>query len=76
MPEVCKALEVSEQTYDRWWASCGVIKANEVKRLNKLGRENAKPCKSSTGTRGRRSRRSAAAMGGTTGWRACATPTN
>ena len=41
IPEVCKALEVSEQTYHRWRATYGGMKADEVKRLKELERENA-----------------------------------
>jgi transposase len=41
VPEVCKALEVSEQTYHRWRAQYGGMKADDVKRLKELQRENA-----------------------------------
>jgi DNA-binding transcriptional MerR regulator len=41
IPEVCKALEVSEQTYHRWRATYGGMKADEVRRLKELERENA-----------------------------------
>jgi putative transposase len=41
LPEVCKALEVSEQTYHRWRAQFGGMKADDVKRLKELERENA-----------------------------------
>lgn len=40
-PEVCKALEVSEATYHRWRAQFGGMKADDVKRLKELERENA-----------------------------------
>ncbi len=40
IPEVAKALEVSEQTYHRWRATYGGMKADEVKRLKELEREN------------------------------------
>ena len=40
VPEVAKALEVSEATYHRWRAQFGGMKANEVKRLKELEREN------------------------------------
>ena len=40
VPEVAKALEVSEPTYHRWRAQFGGIKADEVKRLKELEREN------------------------------------
>jgi transposase-like protein len=41
VPEVCKTLEVSEQTYHRWRAQYGAMKADDVKRLKELQRENA-----------------------------------
>lgn len=41
VPELCKALEVSEQTYHRWRAQYGAMKADDVKRLKELERENA-----------------------------------
>ena len=41
IPEVSKALEVSEQTYHRWRATYGGMKADEVRRLKELERENA-----------------------------------
>jgi putative transposase len=41
VPEICKALEVSEQTYHRWRAQYGAMKADDVKRLKELERENA-----------------------------------
>jgi putative transposase len=40
VPEVAKALEVSEATYHRWRAQFGGMKANDVKRLKELEREN------------------------------------
>lgn len=40
VPEVAKALEVSEATYHRWRAQFGGMKANDVKRLKQLEREN------------------------------------
>jgi len=42
IPEVAKALEVSEQTFHRWRAQYGGMKADEVKRLKELERENAR----------------------------------
>src|ERR1039457_5113923 len=39
-PEVAKALEVSEATYHRWRAQFGGMKADDVKRLKELEREN------------------------------------
>ncbi len=40
VPVVAKALEVSEATYHRWRAQYGGMKADEVKRLKELEREN------------------------------------
>lgn len=40
LPEVCKSLEVSEATYHRWRAQFGGMKADDVKRLKELEREN------------------------------------
>jgi|AntDryMetagUQ255_1029468.scaffolds.fasta_scaffold02871_3 transposase-like protein len=41
LPEVCKALEVSEQTLHRWRNQYGGMKADDAKRLRELERENA-----------------------------------
>lgn len=41
LPEVAKALEVSEQTYHRWRAQFGAMQPDDVKRLKELERENA-----------------------------------
>jgi len=41
VPEVAKALEVSEQTFHRWRNQYGGMKADEAKRLRELERENA-----------------------------------
>jgi putative transposase len=40
VPEVAKALEVSEATYHRWRAQFGGMKADDVKRLKEFEREN------------------------------------
>jgi DNA-binding transcriptional MerR regulator len=40
IPEVAKALEVSEAIYHRWRAQFGGMKADDVKRLKELEREN------------------------------------
>ena len=40
--EVCKHLEVSEQTYYRWRNQYGGMKADDAKRLKELQRENAR----------------------------------
>jgi putative transposase len=42
IPEVAKALEVSEQTFHRWRNQYGGMKADEVKRLKELERENGR----------------------------------
>ncbi len=39
--EVAKALEVSENTFHRWRNQYGGMKANDVKELKELRRENA-----------------------------------
>ena len=41
IPEVAKDLEVSENTFHRWRAQYGGMKADDVKRLKELERENA-----------------------------------
>lgn len=40
VPEVAKALEVSERTYHRWRAQYGGMKVDDAKRLKELEREN------------------------------------
>ena len=40
VPEVAKALEVSEATFHRWRAQFGGMRADDVKRLKELEREN------------------------------------
>ncbi len=40
--DVARQLEVSEQTYHRWRNQFGGMKADEVKRLKDLERENAR----------------------------------
>jgi putative transposase len=42
LAEVSKALEVSEATFHRWGAQYGGMKADDVKRLKELERENAR----------------------------------
>jgi putative transposase len=42
IPEVCKALEVSEATYHRWRAQYGGLKADDAKRLKELQAENSR----------------------------------
>jgi transposase-like protein len=40
--ELCKELEVSEQTFHRWRNQYGGMKADDVKRLKELERENTR----------------------------------
>jgi transposase-like protein len=40
VPEVAKALEISEQTFHRWRNTYGGMKAEDVKRLKELEKEN------------------------------------
>jgi putative transposase len=40
IPEVARALEVSENTYHRWQRQFGGMKADDAKRLRELEREN------------------------------------
>ena len=42
LPEVVKAMEVSEATYHRWRAQYDGMKADDVKRLQELEIENAR----------------------------------
>ena len=42
IPEVCKALGIAETTYHRWRNQYGGMKADEMKRLKDLERENAR----------------------------------
>src|SRR3954468_6263502 len=42
IPEVCKALGIAENTYYRWRNQFGGIKADEMRRLKELERENAR----------------------------------
>src|SRR3954471_9765408 len=62
VPEVARALEVSENTYHRWQRQFGGMKADDAKRLKELERENARlsgssPIRCSRTRRSRRSRR-------------------
>lgn len=41
LAEVTRQLEVSEATYHRWRAQYGGMKANDVKRLRELEKENS-----------------------------------
>jgi putative transposase len=40
--QVCQKLAVSENTFHRWRAQYGGLKADEAKRLKELGQENAR----------------------------------
>ncbi len=40
IPEVAKALEISEQTYHRWRNQYGGLRADDAKRLRELDKEN------------------------------------
>jgi putative transposase len=40
IPEAAKQLEISEQTFHRWRARYGGMKADDAKRLKELEREN------------------------------------
>ncbi len=42
VPEVAKALEISEATYHRWRAQYGGMKADDAKRLKELQAENTR----------------------------------
>lgn len=42
LSDICKALGVSEATYHRWRNQFGGIKADEMKRLRELEKENAR----------------------------------
>jgi putative transposase len=42
MPEVCKRLDVAEQTYYRWRKEYGGLKVNQAKKLKELEKENAR----------------------------------
>ena len=41
VPEVCRKLEVTEQTYYRWRKEYGGLKLDQAKRLKELEKENA-----------------------------------
>jgi uncharacterized protein YjcR len=42
MESMCKKLEISEATYHRWKSQYGGMKADEVKRLKELEKENGR----------------------------------
>ncbi len=41
-PQVCRKLEISEQTYYRWRKEYGGLRVDQVKRLRELERENGR----------------------------------
>jgi len=41
-PQVCRKLEISEQTYYRWRKEYGGLRINQARRLKELERENAR----------------------------------
>jgi len=42
IPQVCKQLEIAEQTYYRWRKEYGGVRSDQAKRLKELERENAR----------------------------------
>ena len=40
--EACRALEISEQTYYRWWKEYGGLDTTQAKKLKALEKENAR----------------------------------
>jgi transposase-like protein len=40
--QVCRALSITEQTYDRWRNEYGGLKVDQAKRLKELERENSR----------------------------------
>ncbi len=41
-PEVCRKLEISEQTYYRWRKEYGGLRVNQARRMKELERENGR----------------------------------
>ncbi len=41
-PQVCRKLEISEQTYYRWRKEYGGLRVNQARRMKELERENAR----------------------------------
>lgn len=39
---MCKRLQISEQTFDRWRIRCGALKEDEAERLKTIEQENAR----------------------------------
>ena len=42
IPQVCKQLSISEQTYQRWKKQYGGLRKDEAKRLKELEKENSR----------------------------------
>ena len=42
MPQVCRKLGVSEQTYYRWRKEYGGVRTDQIKRLKEVEKENAR----------------------------------
>ena len=42
VPQICRKLEVTEQTYYRWRKEYGGLRMDQAKRLKELERENAR----------------------------------
>ena len=42
IPEICKKLEIHEQTYYRWRKEYGGVRTDQAKRLKELEKENAR----------------------------------
>ena len=42
VPELCKQLEIAEQTYYRWWQKYGGMQPEMAKELKALQKENAR----------------------------------
>ena len=42
VPEICKQLEITEQTYYRWRKEYGSLRMDQAKRLKELEKENAR----------------------------------
>ena len=42
IPQVCRKLEVTEQTYYRWRKEYGGVRTDQVKRLKDMEKENAR----------------------------------
>ncbi len=45
IPEVCRKIEVTEQTYYRWRKAYGGVRIDQARRLKELEKENGRPKK-------------------------------